>query len=93
MSNKAPCYVNNLLMVNNEFMRRIVETIVKNSRGERITTTFYCDYCGYKKFNGYYYDINDNHGLDICKDCRNDILKKGSTKTKLIYTNMGHNKR
>jgi hypothetical protein len=74
-------------------IKQAIEVIVKYDKGERITTNFYCDYCGYRKFNGYCYDIDDGLSIDICKDCRNEILKKGTTKTKLIYTPMGHKKR
>jgi DNA-directed RNA polymerase subunit RPC12/RpoP len=74
-------------------IKQAIEVIVKNDKGERITTNFYCDYCGYRKFNGYCYDIDDELSIDICKDCRNEILRKGTTKTKLIYTPMGHKKR
>lgn len=80
-------------MTTNEQIKEAIKVIVKYDKGVRITTNFYCDYCGYRKFNGYYYDINDDLSIDICKDCRNEILKKGSTKTKLIYTPMGHKKR
>lgn len=73
-------------------MKKAIEVIVKYDRGVKINTNFYCDYCGFKKFNGYNYDIDDEFSIDICKDCRNEILKKGITKTKIIYTPMGHKK-
>jgi hypothetical protein len=79
-------------MTTNEQLKKAIEVIVKCDRGERITTNFYCDYCGFKKFNGYSYDIEDDLSIEICKDCRNEIQRKGSTKTKLIYTPMGHKK-